>query len=237
LADRTVILHYHLFKNAGTSFDGILKRNFPGRWLSNEFNGGNNSAAVADWIVANPAAVAFSSHTATGPVPVIPGVRVVSALFLRDPVARIRSAYLFERRQTVARDNDRMGVHLAAKTDFEGYVRGRLAVPGDRQCRNFHCVRLAGFVRRSAPELERAVEGLGMVSFVGEVERFGRGMARFAELVRPVWSNFDPSTLHLNRTEMEEPVEIGPELAQLLAENNALDQELIAQARATLWHY
>ena len=235
MADRTVILHYHLFKNAGTSFDGILKRNFPGRWLSTEFNGGNNSAAVADWIVANPQAVAFSSHTATGPAPVIPGVRVISVLFLRDPVARIRSAYLFERRQTIARDDDQMGVHLAAKTDFEGYVRGRLAVPGDRQCRNFHCVRLAGFVRRSAPELERAIEGLGALSFVGEVERFGRGMTRFAELIAPVWPAFDPSALHLNRTGSEEPVEIGPALATLLAENNALDHALIAQARETLW--
>ncbi|MGQ0565724.1 MAG: hypothetical protein ACT4OK_11715 [Gemmobacter sp.] len=235
MADRTVILHYHLFKNAGTSFDGILKRNFPGRWVSAEFAGGNNSAAVSDWIAANPDAVAFSSHTATGPVPVIPGVRVISVLFLRDPVARIRSAYQFERRQTVARDNDRMGVHLAAKTDFEGYVRGRLAVPGDRQCRNFHCVRLAGFVRRSAPELERAIEGLGVISHVGEVERFGRGMLRFAARVREVWPTFDPSTLHLNRTEAEEPVEIGPDLARLLAENNALDHALIDHARRTLW--
>jgi hypothetical protein len=235
VADRTVILHYHLFKNAGTSFDGILKRNFPGKWRSTEFNGGNNSSAVADWITANPDAIAFSSHTATGPVPVIPGVQVVSVLFLRDPVARIRSAYQFERRQTVARDNDRMGVHLAAKTDFEGYVRGRLAVPGDRQCRNFHAARLAGFVRRSAPELERAIEGLAALSFIGEVEQFGRGMRRFAELIRPVWPAFDPAALHLNRTEAEEPVEIGPDLARLLAENNTLDNVLIAKARETVW--
>lgn len=235
MADRTVILHYHLFKNAGTSFDGILKRNFPGRWVSSEFPGGNNSAAVADWIVANPEAVAFSSHTATGPVPQIPGVRVISVAFLRDPVARIRSAYLFERRQTVARENDRMGVHLASKTDFQGYVRGRLSVPGDRQCRNFHCARLAGFVRKQVPELERAIEALSVLSLVGEVEQFGRVMRRFAVQVRPFWPDFDPATLHLNRTDSEEPVEIGADLARLLAENNALDHALIARARETVW--
>jgi hypothetical protein len=236
LADRTVILHYHLFKNAGTSFDGILKRNFPGRWVSTEFKGSDNSADVSAWIQSNPDAAAFSSHTATGPVPVIPGVRVISALFLRDPVERIRSAYLFERRQTFQPDSDRSRLNLAAQTDFEGYVRGRIAVAGDRQCRNFHCARLASFVRRPGPELDRAMDALGVLDFVGEVETFDLWMARFARLVSDIWPRFDPAALHLNRTDMEPAVAISPDLAALLLENNLLDYELIARARATIWN-
>lgn len=232
MAERTVILHYHLFKNAGTSFDGILQRNFPGQWLSAEFPGADNSGQVAAWIASNPQAVVFSSHTATGPVPVIPGTRVISALFLRDPVARIRSAYLFERKQKAA---DNLGARLAATSDFEGYVRGRLAVPGDRQCRNFHTVRMAQFVRRVAPELQRATEALAQLSFVGEVEQFARSMDRFARLVRPVWPAFDPALVHLNRTVSEERIEIGPDLAALLEESNLLDRKLIERARASVW--
>lgn len=235
MSDRTIILHYHLFKNAGTSFDGILKRNFPGKWVAQEFTGGDNSAAVKDWIKANPDAVAFSSHTATGPVPNIPGVRVISALFLRDPVARIRSAYAFERRQAVTRADDRMGVALAAKSTFAGYVRGRLDVPGDRQCRNFHCVRLAGFVQRIAPELQRATEALNVLSFVGEVERFGASLQRFATLVSPVWPGFDPGLVHLNRSGPDDDIQVDPLLDRLLAENNALDYEILRRARATVW--
>ena len=168
-------------------------------------------------------------------MPRIPGVRVISALFLRDPEARIRSAYLFERRQTYQPSSGSTRLNLAAQTDFEGYVRGRLSVAGDRQCRNFHCARLASFIRSPGPELDRAIEGLRAVDFVGEVERFGPSMARFAALVSGVWPRFDHSVLHLNRTEKEPSVDVGPEFAALLAENNALDHALIARARATVW--
>ena len=109
--NRTVILHYHLFKNAGTSVDQILRRNFGDRWVTREFStaGADNSAEVADWIRANPHAVAFSTHTALGPPPLIEGVNLITVMLLRDPVARIRSVYRFERKQ----DADTWGTELA----------------------------------------------------------------------------------------------------------------------------
>src|SRR5690606_24093891 len=132
--ERVVILHYHLFKNAGTSVDRILEYNFPGRWVTAEFKRKpgplGNSDLVAKWIVDNPEAVAFSTHTAWGPIPEKPGVRLISVLFLRDPIERIRSAYRFERQQQA----DTFGARLAKEHDFEGYVRARLAIPNDRQC-------------------------------------------------------------------------------------------------------
>ena len=90
---RTIILHYHLFKNAGTSLDQILKRNFGSRWVTREFPmaGDDNSAQLAEWIRSEPEAVAFSTHTGIGPVPEVEGVDIVSVMLLRDPVARIRS--------------------------------------------------------------------------------------------------------------------------------------------------
>jgi hypothetical protein len=53
--ERTIILHYHLFKNAGTSVDAILKRNFGDKWVTSEFPpmGGNNTALVEEWIIAH----------------------------------------------------------------------------------------------------------------------------------------------------------------------------------------
>ena len=86
---RTVILHYHYFKNAGTSVDDILARNFPGAWMTGEFDGMNNHEAVARWIAANPQASAFSSHTAQFPLPAIEGVMVLPVVFLRHPLDRI----------------------------------------------------------------------------------------------------------------------------------------------------
>ncbi len=236
MTERTVILHYHLFKNAGTSFDAILKRNFPGRWVTAEFDQPDNADRVAQWIADNPRAAVFSSHTANGPAPRIRGVRVISALFLRDPVARIRSAYQFERAQAPGNAAEGLGTRLARQSDFGGYVRGRLAVPGDRQCRDFHVGRLARFVPGPGEELERAIAALEVLDFVGRVESFDYSIERFRQLLRPVWPQFTAPALHLNRSgEKPRPATDDPGLLALLEQSNRQDRALIAAAERSVW--
>jgi hypothetical protein len=79
---RTIILHYHLFKNAGTSVDHVLRQNFPSAWVSQEFpgKGGNNTADVSHWITSSPQTIAFSSHTMQGPIPEIQGIQIVPVI-------------------------------------------------------------------------------------------------------------------------------------------------------------
>ena len=196
---RTIILHYHLFKNAGTSLDLILKRNFGARWVTAEFPTvglARNTEQVADWIRANPQAVAFSSHTAQGPIPQIDGVRIISVMFLRDPIARIRSAYQFERDQGA----ETWGAELAATMDFAGYVNARLDRPGDRQCRNFQTCRMAMLAPGKEPELARALRGLATLSCVGLVDEFDRSVARLARLVQPDYPDFHWTSVRANST-------------------------------------
>jgi hypothetical protein len=169
-AERTIILHYHLFKNAGTSVDAILKRNFGDKWVTREFPamGGNNTILVEEWIRETPDAIAYSSHTMMGPIPQVEDVRVISFMLLRDPIERIKSAYRFERTQQA----DTWGAKLAKEQDFEGYVRARLARAGDRQCRNFQTYRLASLMPGAGTELERAMRALGALTVVGRVDDF-----------------------------------------------------------------
>lgn len=198
---RTVVLHYHLFKNAGSSVDQILRKNFGDRWVTAEFpvKGGNNSAAVQKWIEETPDAVAFSTHTALGPIPDIPGTRIISVLFMRDPVARIRSAYRFERQQ----QSDSWGAQLAKAEDFDGYVMARLARKGDRQCRNFHASRLGSMAPGPGSEVDRAIRALELVSVIGFVERFDASMARLSALLTPVFEDFAWSSTRVNVTGSE----------------------------------
>ncbi len=234
---RTIILHYHLFKNAGTSLDLILQRNFGTRWVTAEFagEGAANTAQVADWITANPEAVAFSSHTAQGPIPQIDGVRIISVLFLRDPIARIRSAYAFEREQKV----ETWGAVLAASTDFAGYVSARLARPGDRQCRNFQTYRLAMLVpalpdMRPEPELARAFRGLATLSCVGLVDEFDRSVARLARMVQADFSAFHWAPVRANSS-APKPNAVADQspaaVIQALQVANRDDQALLDHAR------
>lgn len=229
---RTIILHYHLFKNAGTSVDQVLRQNFGDRWVTAEFptHTGNNSADVAAWIQAHPQAVAFSTHTALGPVPQIAGVQVVSLMLLRDPIDRVRSAYRFERKQ----EADTWGAQLAKEHDLEGYVRARLARPGDRQCRNFQSHRLASLNPGDAPERERAIAALSGLSVVGLVEDFDGAMARLANAVRPQFPDFSWQSVQANRSAPGAPSAQDSVVEPLLGQANQDDLAIVEAAKTLL---
>jgi len=229
LAKRTIILHYHLFKNAGTSVDRILQRNFPERWVTAEFRGQNNTAQVTDWIQNEPDAVAFSSHTMMGPLPKLPGVEIIPVMMLRDPISRIRSAYRFEH----AQKTDNFGAILARHTDLEGYVRVRLALPGDRQCRNFQTWRLASLVPGPEPELERATKALGQLSVAGLVSDFGGSLGRLQTVLAEVHPDFTFENLRLNVSKGKAADE-DDEVSKLLRRENQDDMALLERA-AALW--
>ena len=169
---RTVIFHYHLFKNAGTSLDAAFKENFSeekGEWVTKEFpaNRRQNQEQVKQWIIDNPQAKCFSSHTAQLPPPQIDGVRVLPVLFIRHPIDRIASAYSFETKQP----GNSVGAVIARNTDLKGYVQIRIAIPNDGQCQNFHTSRLAQY--RQDPNktaLDNAKFALENLYFVGVVE-------------------------------------------------------------------
>ena len=235
---RPVILHYHYFKNAGTSVDAMLSRNFPGGWLSAEFQGHTNHHEVGRWIAANPQACAFSSHTAELPLPVVDGVEILPVVFLRHPLDRVFSAYSFERHQ----QSDSLGAKLAKETDFAGYVRARLNMPHDRQTRNFQTFRLSrGGGDRALSEIDRALHTLDRLPFVGLVEDFRRSTMRMNGWLRESFPEFQAFEVRKNVTRPQELTleerldhirrEIGDELYAVLLEANQNDIRLHEAAK------
>mgnify|MGYP002628374365 CR=1 FL=1 len=222
---RTILLHYHLFKNAGTSLDHLLQENFADQWVTREFAGQNNTAQVRKWIEDTPDAVAFSSHTMMGPLPQVPGVQIISMMLLRDPISRIRSAYRFEHKQV----SDGFGAVLARHTSYDGYVRVRLAMPWDRQCRSFQTWRLASLVPGEGSELERAKEAVDRLSLVGRVEAFDDFLEQLQALVEPVYPDFKLAAVHSNRSDAlkSKTAKTDPDLQSLLQEANADDLTLL----------
>lgn len=219
---RTIILHYHLFKNAGTSFDKVLQRNFPGQWVTREFHGENNTEEVIQWIEAEPEAIAFSSHTMMGPLPIIKGIEIISVVFLRDPIDRIQSAYNFEKKQTV----DTLGAQLAKEHDLQGYVRARLALKKDRQCRNFQVYRLASLLPGPADELDRAIQATTEITHVGRVEEFSLSINDLGEKLKSKFPNFLPISEFANKSK-EAKLDLPQDLLRLLTEENQKDLQLI----------
>ena len=182
---KAVILHYHLFKNAGTSLDDAFKDNFSeanGEWLTKEFPGQpmKNRELLKQWIIENPQTKCFSSHTAILPVPKIEGINIIPVIFFRNPIDRIASAYSFEKKQV----GDGVGPTLTRNTTLAGYVETRLAMFPDRQCCNFQAHRLATmFGHEQGDESVRANMAAEKLPFVGIVEKYSESLVELELLL------------------------------------------------------
>lgn len=183
---RKVILHYHLFKNAGTSLDAAFKENFSeekGEWVTKEFPNqpAANREQVRQWILDNPQAKCFSSHTAIFPVPEFEDIEVFPVIFVRHPIDRIASAYSFEKKQ----GGNTFGPTLARNTSLTGYIETRLSLPHDRQCRDFHAHRLATmFDASQGNEAKRAKNALASLPFIGLVEKYADSLKVLEKMLR-----------------------------------------------------
>lgn len=248
MADRSVIIHYHMFKNAGSSVDAILQHNFGDKWV--EIEGPDNKKLtpemMVEYINANPEVKAISSHTAQVTLPNIPNVNIIPIFFFRHPVGRIQSAYNFERKQ----DSDAPGAVKAKEVDFPEYLAWRLASPTMTQVVNFHAYRLKDFKKttynREGQYLRpRALQALKLLPFVGLVERFDESMAKFGELIKPHFPEFDmisarantnsnpDATIRAKLKSFEES--IGRPTFTNLMQLNAIDLELYYHVKETLW--
>jgi hypothetical protein len=232
---RTCIFHYHLFKNAGTSVDKLLEDNFGSAWTTREFCGSGSTIPeqVTDWIQSEPNKIAFSSHTAIGPLPQIANTQIIPIIFLRHPLDRLRSAYEFERAQCA----QTFGSILAGETSLSGYLSVLMNTPGDLSAKNFHAARLASFAMSPATtELDKAVAALQSLPFVGVVDKFERSMQLFANLARPHLGDFATASVRENATTdsgsslsarlTQMRADIGDEVWEKLLQCNSIDLEL-----------
>jgi hypothetical protein len=237
---RSVVIHYHLFKNAGTSVDKLLQENFGQRWCT--FEGKNNKlfgpTTLAKYILRHPLLQAISSHTALLPLPSHEQIDPFPIIFVRHPIDRIRSVYEFERSQQI----DTPATIKAREVTFREFVQWRLALRHDVSFRNFQVSRLAEGTptTRTADSYlrlrERAIETLNRLPFVGLVNEFSASIRQFERLLRP---NFPGIRLHpvienarssadsTMETRLDEVRQtLGRELYEQLLSANSLDMEL-----------
>lgn len=197
---RTVLIHYHIFKNAGTSVDRLLAESFGRRW--HQFESDSPSSilkpdAVDAYARKHPKLVALSSHTARPPLPQphptaladstslldpppTPERTYYPIVLLRHPIVRIRSMQRF-----LARDaNQRQ--HPYAKPGLRHYVEWLLERKAGMQGvgRNFQVAYLsdASFRKPKLPtqaDLEQAKQVLAAWPAFGLVNEFSRSMALF----------------------------------------------------------
>lgn len=193
---RKVILHYHLFKNAGTSLDGLFEQNFGKAWISLE---GTHAAArlepeeISRFIEDNPKVVAISTHHGRLPVPTFAGGSVVPLMMLRHPLDRVGSVYSFERRQ----GQGSRGADFAGRHTFAEYVRWRLDLARNGVINNFHGMFLLNSAtdRRAVipQEFSEAQARLEALDFFGIVEQFADSIDLLGHVMRRDYPAFQTS--------------------------------------------
>lgn len=181
-----VIVHCHIFKNAGSTFDWSLRRQFGERMM--EHKGANGTVLTAEdlkRIVEGGSVRAVSSHAVHLPLPVIENVELQPALFLRHPIERVYSVYAFERRQK----DDTPGSRQAKKLAFGDYVSWRLDSSSPAVIRNYQTRYCAGFLGHGgesvSPELHRRAESfIEGVLLLGVVDAYDTSMVLFERVLR-----------------------------------------------------
>lgn len=235
--ERSVIVHYHLFKNAGTSVDRLLQKNFGERWLGFDGNSAGNIITTAELekkINENPDVDAFSSHQIVPPVPQIDG-HVFPIVFLRDPIDRIKSAYLFEWQKQLGLEKP--------KGSLKEYVYAKFKNRRSSAIEEFQSIRLSNEQRERFSKgaddeqiLWQACKFIENLSFVGIVDRFDASAELLQRYLKPEFAGFKSSNIQANtlqdttvsldqkKTAIKE--ELGDELYEMIVNRNYIDHEL-----------
>jgi hypothetical protein len=97
---RHVIVHFHVFKNGGSTIEGILEREFRGQFAT--LHGCDADSVlddrdVATFLGAHPGIAALSSHHLRYPLPAMRRTVLFDCCFLRHPLDRLQSVYTYLR--------------------------------------------------------------------------------------------------------------------------------------------
>ncbi|MDR5757954.1 sulfotransferase family 2 domain-containing protein [Caballeronia sp. LZ035] len=246
---RSVIIHYHLFKNAGSTIDGILSRHFSDA-EHGHIEGEHPWSTVSPsdllaFVTAHGELRAVSSHQARLPLPQDRGINFLPILFLRHPLDRFASVYEFERRQSV--DSTSPSVAIARSGGLREFAEWTVSRDATAVCRNFQVIHLAGLqgdmrhARATHDDYIRALCVLAGLPFFGLVEAFDESLAIMRTALKPVISELQSQFVIENSSprrsgSLEERVakienELGTPLFRELTEVNALDMLLYETAR------
>jgi hypothetical protein len=242
-----VVLHAHLFKNAGTTLDWSLARFFGERFLDHRDDAAmrGNPAYLNAYLDEHPELSALSSHWLPLPPASAQG-RFAPLLLtlLRDPIERVASVYEFERRQSV----DHPGTRRAREGSLRDYVAWRLRPGVGPVLRNYQVRMLSGIYPGEGDEsqLERALAHMHAFTGIGLVERYDESVVAFEADLSPHFPGIDLAYRPQNVRDAadtrsparkREAVELAlGDLLQPLLEVNQLDLVLYAEAERRLRH-
>jgi hypothetical protein len=240
---RYVLVHYHIFKNGGSTIEYILEREFRGRYArvhGSDPDASLDASDLTDFLQQHQGIAAVSSHHLRYPKPLSRRVVYFDCCFLRDPVARLHSSYNYFRRS----DSDDLYVRWARSYSQREFV-SHLIDQAPHLVSDVQVMQLAnaGAFTRAPDEqdLRQALAVLREMAVPGLVEMFDESLVVAEYFLRPAFPNLRMEYIPQNvsqaaehpRVESREHWEAiwGKELYGRLLRMNEMDMELVRRAK------
>lgn len=190
---RLVILHYHIFKNAGTTIENILDHSFGERFLRLDVPGLDMpipNTQILETLAGNPSLAALSSHQIRHPLPQAPGILFFDICFLRDPLDRLRSTYDYYRLKPDPADPmSDLAQHCNLGEFMASMIRDFPLYSKNVQVNNLAC--FGDSDEPQEKDLELAIRRMRETSFLGVVDLFDDSVAAGEYALRRVFPELD----------------------------------------------
>lgn len=236
---RDVLVHYHIFKNAGTSIDQRLQQYFGPAWAWLQPPGSGaciNDAQLVRMLATRPGIDAASSHQLRFPLHGTDEIRLHPFLILRHPIDRVRSIYDYERMDGRQQTSQLIHTIQAGILAFPEWIEWCLSDPGlaapianlqTRAC-SFRHNGLDPNDWAVPPDLTNLEEALRVISelpVVGIAEEFERSAALLT-------ARFGPLFPELNFSNAMQAG--GAQRVPLFDDDRALDQASVDERLAAI---
>lgn len=186
---RFVIVHYHIFKNGGSTIESILEREFGHRFATlhdTRSSATLNGKHVASFLRRHPHVSAISSHHLRYPKPSIRHTIVFDCCFLRHPLDRLDSVYHYLRTIAPADAASERARRLSVREFLRQLANESPHMVNDVQVTQLACA--GAFTRPAhAADLERASAIVSDMAIPGLVEMFDESLVAAEYFLRPAF--------------------------------------------------
>jgi len=235
-----ICLHFHIFKNAGTTIDWILQKNFKKHYFALDDTKKPSRILQWDYVIEflkkqKSYPKAFSSHQIRFPLPQNSELEFLPIVFLRNPIDRAFSIYYFKKNQT----DDSIGSTSARSMTLPDFIEWNLSKEKYLPMKNFQVFFLSRQDNSSEINLDDLViakNRLKDCKIIGVVERLDESLVVAEEGLRPYFEKIDLSYIKQNVSperfgNFEERLEkgrsdIGNKLMEELIQKNKIDSLL-----------
>ena len=238
---RSIIVHNHLFKNAGSTIDWALEKNFGKGFVDHrdDIHMRQGTVYLGNYLEHHPHIKALSTHHLALPLPSLPKTHLLQMVMFRHPIERAISVYWFEKKQDASISR---GAFQAQNHVLPEYIAWRMQpdvgpVIRDFQTRRTLQVNGCAKGNPTSQFTEEARHLVGTIELPGLVDRFDESMVLFEETLTEMFPKIDLSYVIQNtnqeRTESTElrlqrlELEIGGEIYRMLVDNNLRDLQLL----------